>query len=82
MADMALTLTDEFRGKRVLVTGGSRGIGLAISKQLDRRVRDARLRPSFAAAGTACSYRSGSAVSSRGGSMRQNGYADKAFFWT
>ena len=44
-----------------------------------RPFRNPRLRPSFSAAGTACSYRPGRAVSSRGRLMRQNGYAANSF---
>ena len=33
MTDMTLMLADEFRGKRVLVTGGTRGIGEAIARR-------------------------------------------------
>ena len=34
MSEMTTTLADEFRGKRVLVTGGTRGIGAAIAQRV------------------------------------------------
>ena len=33
MSEMTMTLVDEFRAKRVLVTGGTRGIGAAIAQR-------------------------------------------------